>query len=603
MRTTRLSQTISPFGVGSILDIEGESLMAADISQWPIAATHPVVSRRLEESLGVAELRTAPSVPSFPSKRTPGIRYKRFPSWLFCQDCRRMHRMKSRDETGEPPKCGHCEGPLVPMRFIAVGTEHGHAMDVPWVMWAHSEPADADQERCRSEDLLFKTRTEGGSEGLSTLVVRCNACRASRDLGELAARGSLKRIGFRCNGTQPWQPYSGVACDERVEVLQRGATNVTISETTTALDIPEPTIAIRDDSAAIRQHRNFEDVKSAPNGPRADVLIELITEDLGVTAEQVRQVISSGSTPDEEVKAAREGLLADEWQAFRQAIDHPGEEAGTAHFVVSVTPLVQDDPSPAGGQVAGLMGPVVLCHRLREVRVLHGFRRYDLQSDLVDVDLGPRGRSRWLPAVESFGEGVLVTLDEPCLQRWEENEAVLGRARHLEKRRRDSPIGSRFPEATPRFVLLHTLAHMLMRELAFSCGYSAASLRERVYASTGSTREAGVLIYTAAGDSEGTLGGLVRQGQAPRLMRTVFASLEHAAWCSSDPLCRESRGQGMGSMNLAACHGCALVSETSCERANLLLDRVLVVGDGATPGYFQDTIRILQEDAAQRPAG
>jgi hypothetical protein len=228
------------------------------------------------------------------------------------------------------------------------------------------------------------------------------------------------------------------------------------------------------------------------------------------------------------------------------------------------------------------------------VRVLHGFRRYDLEANLVDVDLGPRGRERWLPAVESFGEGVFLTLDPGKLEEWEEDEEVLNRVQRLERRRRDSVIGSRFGEATPRLVLLHTLAHLLMRRLAFTSGYSAASIRERVYAGTGSAKEAGVLLYTAAGDAEGTLGGLVRQGEQPRLANTLLGSLEDAAWCSADPVCRESRGQGLGSLNLAGCHGCCLVAETSCERSNVLLDRVLVVGDDRTPGFFAHTLAAVR---------
>jgi hypothetical protein len=602
VRQTRLSQTISPFGVGAILDVDGESLMAADISLWPLEATHRIVSRRLEESLGVAELRTPPSVPSRPSARTPGIFYKRFPSWLFCQDCRRMHRARGHEETGGPPACRYCRGPMVPMRFIAVGTERGHAMDVPWVGWAHSEPQNQEQERCRVEDLLFLTRASG-SEGLSSLVVRCAVCAAERDLGDLTTRGALRRIGFRCTGAQPWQRHNTNACDERVEVLQRGATNVTMHETTTALDIPEPAMPMRDEEAEIRQHRNFGNVRSAPTGPRAEVLIDLIAEEVGVTAELVRRVAGSAGTQDEEVMAAREGLLADEWQAFRQAIDNPDEPIGTPTFVVSATPFLEPDAHPVSRALGDAVGHVVLAHRLREVRVLHGFRRYDTGADMVDVDLGPRGRERWLPAVESFGEGVLLTLDEERLTAWERLESTIARAHRLERRRRESAVGSRFSKATPRLVLLHTLAHILMRELAFTCGYSAASLRERIYASTGPSPEAGLLIYTAAGDSEGTLGGLVRQGEAPRLSRTLFSALEAAAWCSSDPLCRGSRGQGLGSMNLAACHGCALVSETSCERGNLLLDRVMIVGDDNTPGYFQDLIAMAQRDAAGRAAG
>ncbi|MFD0740775.1 Zn-binding domain-containing protein [Phytohabitans flavus] len=149
-------------------------------------------------------------------------------------------------------------------------------------------------------------------------------------------------------------------------------------------------------------------------------------------------------------------------------------------------------------------------------------------------------------------------------------------------------------------MLLHTLAHLLIRRLAFSCGYSAASLRERVYSAVGPDPEAGFLIYTAAGDAEGTLGGLVRQGEPPRLAQTLLSALEEASWCSADPVCRESRGQGLGSLNLAGCHGCCLVAETSCERSNVLLDRVLVVGDDTTPGLFGDVVDALRTASAER---
>lgn len=599
MRTTRLSQTISPFGVGAILDIEGESLMAVDISQWVLRYTARIRSTRLEQSLGVSELRTPPSVPAYPGENTPGLYYKRFPTWLFCQNCRRMHRYLNRDETGAPPRCGHCAGPMVPMRFIAVGVQHGHAMDVPWPRWAHSEPANDDQDRCRSTDLLFQTNSSA-TEGLASLVIRCTVCGANRTLADLTAREALGRIGIRCSGTQPWQPHNPNGCDERLEVLQRGSTSVCLSDTATALDIPEPPIPARDLDAEIRQHRNFDDVRTAPEGPRAAVLIGLIAEDIGTSEEHVRRIVASGVSGDDFVETAREGLLADEWVAFQHAIDHPDDPPGTPNFIVSTAPFLDGEADDASTALAGLVGSVVIAHRLREVRVLYGFRRYGYDADLVDVDLGPRGRERWLPAVESFGEGVLLTLDSGCLERWETDEAVVERVGILERRRRECVIGTRLPEATPRLILLHTLSHLLMRQLAFSCGYSAASLRERIYAATGPAPENGILIYTAAGDSEGTLGGLARQGEAPRLARTVLAALEHAAWCSSDPLCRESVGQGLYSLNMAGCHGCSLVSETSCETGNVLLDRVLVVGNGRVPGYFEQLISAIQADSASR---
>jgi hypothetical protein len=146
---------------------------------------------------------------------------------------------------------------------------------------------------------------------------------------------------------------------------------------------------------------------------------------------------------------------------------------------------------------------------------------------------------------------------------------------------------------------LHTLAHLLIRRLAFECGYASASLKERIYVAEAEAPvpQAGILIYTSAGDVEGTLGGLVRQGEPPRLANTILSALQDGAWCSSDPICRASRGQGFDSLNLAACHACSLISETSCDHANALLDRVLVLGsqgivDDLPPvkGFFSQVV-------------
>ena len=607
-RSARLSQTISPFGVGAILDIRGESLMAADISLWPVQFTSRIVSRRVEERLGVAELRSPPSTASTPSMKSPAVDYRRFPGWLFCQNCRRMHQMTMTEETGRPPRCVHCDGPLVPMRFIAVGTRHGHATDVPWPKWAHSAYDTEEQRRCLSKDLLFRSRATA-ADGLSSLEVHCIACKASRHLGELTVSGALSRIGFRCTGSQPWQSPRKGGCDEQIEVLQRGANNVTLNDVTTALDIPEPTLPVRDAEAEIRSHRNFEDLRSAPTGPLAGAFLQIIAQEHEVAEELVMRLATTAPDPDQAIVEARAGLLADEWLAFQQAIDHPDDIVGTKDFQISVTELLSvpelDDAAGEGPrrtcltQLDQRVGGVILAHKLREIRVLHGFRRYDHDGDLVDVNLGPRGRDRWLPAVEAFGEGVLVTLDHTRLREWEGLEPVVERAHRLERRRQTSMVGSRQSALTPRLVLLHTLGHLVMRQLAFTCGYSAASLRERVYATDRpGAPQAGVLIYTAAGDSEGTLGGLVRQGQEPRLASTLLATLEHAAWCSSDPLCLESPGQGPDSLNLAACHSCSLVAETSCERSNLGLDRMLIIGGEDVPGYFTPVIDTMRQEAA-----
>ncbi len=241
--------------------------------------------------------------------------------------------------------------------------------------------------------------------------------------------------------------------------------------------------------------------------------------------------------------------------------------------------------------------------RLREVRALVGFRRYHPASEhRVEPDLGKK--LNWRSAVEVYGEGVFLTLEEERVAEWEARSSVGARARLMNDKLTHSFMKDRLPPVSARFALLHTLAHLLIRRLADECGYAAASLRERIYCSSPHEGEprAGFLIYTAAGDVEGTLGGLVRQGEPPFLARTIMGALEDASWCSSDPICSESNGQGFDSLNRAACHACALLPETCCDYNNALLDRTMLVGSpvakGEELGYFATALEQIRAEAA-----
>lgn len=200
----------------------------------------------------------------------------------------------------------------------------------------------------------------------------------------------------------------------------------------------------------------------------------------------------------------------------------------------------------------------------------------------------------WLPAYTVYGEGLYFELDEDRLRAWERQPEVASRIDRLAVRYHAKCRTRRLEdrEITPRLVMLHTLAHLLINRLSFECGYSAASLRERLYISQDPDEPmAGMLIYTAAGDSEGTLGGLVRMGKPGNLEAVLRHAIGGARWCSADPVCMEigeSGGQGPDSCNLAACHSCALISETSCELHNRFLDRAVLTGslDNPTIGYF-----------------
>ncbi|MFW0772758.1 DrmB family protein, partial [Paenarthrobacter nitroguajacolicus] len=231
---------------------------------------------------------------------------------------------------------------------------------------------------------------------------------------------------------------------------------------------------------------------------------------------------------------------------------------------------------------------VLLLERLREVNALIGYTRIEAPEETSDPDERPpmaaltRGTTEWVLASEVHGEGIFIEFNESAIKSWEQNPHVADRdktlfvghegwrnARHLKP-----DVG--FPPS--RYTMLHTIAHLLVRELALECGYNAASIRERVYASSDPEAPmAGILLYTAAADSDGTLGGLVDLGKPDFLGRLLDQALERASICSSDPLCSEHDPSKDRSLHAAACHSCTFVSETSCERGNRYLDRALVI--------------------------
>jgi len=252
---------------------------------------------------------------------------------------------------------------------------------------------------------------------------------------------------------------------------------------------------------------------------------------------------------------------------------------------------------------------VILVRRLREILALRGFRRilpeppeagdqlsagYSLENDCVR--LSKSTDIRWLPAIELLGEGIFIRLREDRLSEWERENAH----RYDNMRRRLENSIVRCDWFSPRYVLLHTLSHLLIRQLSVECGYSGASIKERIYSSIpgSEVNMAGILIYTSSSDSDGSLGGLVRNG-LPDAFENIFLNmLQNASWCSSDPVCIQSEAQGLESLNYAACHACALLPETSCEMRNCLLDRCAVTGsfENRDRGYFGNLLAVRQEN-------
>ncbi|GHV54729.1 hypothetical protein FACS1894216_15330 [Synergistales bacterium] len=235
---------------------------------------------------------------------------------------------------------------------------------------------------------------------------------------------------------------------------------------------------------------------------------------------------------------------------------------------------------------------ITVVDKLTVVQALKGFTRLKpWNGNSSAVAPLSSTQKEWLPAVKLNGEGVFFKFNEEILLSWAERAGQ--RYEEMETALENSFYKDANPRFSPRYVLLHTFAHLLIRQLANECGYSASSIREKIYSSFKGERNQmyGVLIYLASSDADGSLGGLISIAEDPERLRGILENMLHKAqWCSADPLCITSKNQGFLSLNYAACHDCVLLPETSCESGNILLDRVSVVGtpDDLSAGLFGD---------------
>jgi hypothetical protein len=381
----------------------------------------------------------------------------------------------------------------------------------------------------------------------------------------------------------PWIADSE-GCDETMQVLQRGASNVYFPAVVSSIYIPRWRSS---ESRRIKEllERHWDRILArVREGALDEGYLTGLADGHKVDADRLVAAArerAQGTAGRHQAGATREAeMRAEEYEALLVA---GGQE--TDELMLSV----RDAGEYGTGAVARLFSRLSLVKKLRETRVFRGFTRIvtpDDESAPAAVTLH-RGDLRWLPAIVVRGEGVFMEINQDRLREWAAQPPVRDRIARLAAALNASRRGRGLPSrhVAPEFVLLHSIAHGLIVQLSVDCGYGSASLRERIYwgerASGGIM--AGLLIYTAAGDSDGTLGGLVRQGEPDRFSITVDRALDRLSWCSSDPVCIESTGQGNENANLAACHGCLLVPETSCEHGNRFLDRGLIVGTLAPP--------------------
>jgi len=581
----RRSQLVTTYGVGAMIAVDNESFIVSGLDSWDISEAPEVFEHRLARILKVRSFRLPPAPD--PDRGTDGVRARRFPEMYSCPGCNALKRFRSFNSPPKKAECGECSEDLVPSRFV-LACPHGHIEDFPYWKWVHRGNDDVSG-RCGGE---LQLRATGGTASLRSVVVSCSCGVPEVSMEGAFRRSALLKLGIRCSGKRPWLgDIPAEQCAQQPRAMQRGSSSVWHPVVRSALSIPPWGEGLH---AIVERHKLFS---ATPETIRW-FLDEhpAILRNTGHKVEDVIRIVEAikqqdAQRTDEDVPApqAHGALRQEEYE--RLVNGNPERYSAEWQDFVCEAPRADQSAVRTLG-----MGTTMLVKRLREVRALESFSRDDPPSE-ADVEQRraslSRERTNWLPAMEVSGEGVFLRLDESRLRAWEKEPVVTDRGEqirrsHLEVlRARAGKSKTKLPDSpvTPRFLLLHTLAHAMINEWSLDGGYPASALRERLYAGNDM---AGVLIYTATSDSAGSLGGIVAQGEPDRLELTLRSALRRAGWCSNDPLCIESKAGGVDNLNRAACHACALLPETSCENHNSFLDRALLVGtpSGDVPGYF-----------------
>ena len=614
--SVRRNQAVIQYGVGAMIDFPSQVLMTALPEEWKNPEL--IHDERLEKLLGVKYF-ISPS-------RNAGIPFVRFPRWYFCPKCRnfkpiekwqkehykKLQRMGRSDDTYMLNKlrCPDDNQELVPARIVTV-CEHGHIDDFPWVNWVHRQNVlGGEKDICANPQLLFKTGTSATS-GLEGVVIECQTCKARAnlfgafnvDVFEKIEKSSKFHTQFLCRGNHPWK-HEKENCDKYPCAKQRGASSVYFPRVISSLVIPPYSSYL---TAKVDRSPVFKTILDVIKDrvkdcetplleaqlihQKIDEYASQLAEDIYEDTAAVKAVLKRKLLPTSKILQDSDMELqykAEEYKALTGKITSENFERDEFRREEIETNLYD---------IKGLKS-IALIHKVKEVTALLGFSRIQPTHGMDSSDDRfvsiKREKTEYYPATISKGEGIFLEFNKSELYKFFSNKKFKNRADLLNTKYNQSFYGKNNQrKIDSEFLFIHTLAHLLIKELSIYCGYPTASIRERIYyGKTESEDMCGLLIYTTGGDSEGTLGGLVRQGYPDCLPRILKESLKRANFCANDPVCSFSGGQGIEGLNYAACHSCVLLPETCCEFSNILLDRTVLIGnmDRTIKGFFGDAI-------------
>ena len=562
-----------------------------DIREWTdrngyAAGLEIAYVERVRSALGIVQtLRQPPIARELRKGRVEGscVPATQFPSWARCRnpECGALYHRPWEEEPESSLRCTRCESrsELEQVPWV-LAHEAGYLSDVPWHFLAHRGVQHPSQQGCEVRNQLDLLDVGGGPRRL-----RCKACGAVRSY-----KGD-ERVGFKPGERmQPWTKgeFSPAFAAGPAQVLTVNDARVYSPLVKSALVIP-PESRVRKGTVVDQLYRNSsyrESVDDARTPLARAAQVRRVARKCGCTPSEIEAALSdlAQGYPLYGASFTPGQLRESEFRAFLETLP---DQRDDEDFVL------QDRSSrwrSLCGKAESRVGiwrsidRLVRVDRLKAINVFAGFKRLGGET-IVPPDI--IGQSDWLPAIQLHGEGIFASFAKAQLQIWGTNPAVMARVGRTRSRFVHS--GRDGPDAiSAEFMLLHTLSHLIMRQIEAEAGYPAASLAERIYCSQAPNWMAAILIYVAVPDEAGSLGGLSELAEPERFAQILTRAEEHARWCSLDPICSEHEGQGPGLLNRAACHACALVPEPACEYGNTLLDRGFVKGDDASgmPRFF-----------------
>lgn len=601
----RLSQLLYTFGPGAMIDLPTRSVLVAGLEFWDMRANsfktipEPRLTARLEllmrdqgrlDPAVSLSLRTPPVSADDRTGLPAGVTAPVFPTWFVCEQVeasvaktgtrrrRRLVRWQDLDTRGRRRFVfdDGRKSDVTPIRFVCA-CEKGHLQDIDWRWVVHGA--------VQCQEPLWVEETGTSADPADTSIV----CDCGRSLS-LRDAFQVGRLG-KCVGERPWLlDRDPNGCGDHLKLLTRTATNTYFPQVYTVISLPtevdDLTRLVGELSGDLVNVQTVADIAQAKRfNPKVSVVLGAYPDN--EIFERLMRI------KDRAQADASKSPKLSEFDVFASGSQQIGQNLPTAKLYAETLPRgAWADPTVSVDTTA--IKSLVAVHRLREVSSLYGFTRFEAaptssDGDIEDIQLAVRGApisrdADWLPAIEQFGEGLFIHIDEQAVDRWLREPDVVTRQASLFRgynywRARFSGAAPNYPGMA--YTLLHSLSHALMAEIALDSGYPASSMKERIYALSdagGAPNKCGILIYTATPGAQGTLGGLVAAGS--RFSSILRSALDRLLICSNDPVCADHEPDGRSgdrATHGAACHGCLLIAETSCEMRNLFLDRSLLV--------------------------